>query len=156
MMRWLRRSSFLFATVAACASRHSVPDAWTSGNRLTGNAEIDTLMERYALTVVRTYDRGGERMALLGTKRPLNVRPLADPFTRVPGVRNAEPNSYGGDGGNIVATPKSGGWLLDYSVGYGDCLAGCISRRFWTFFVDRAGTVSYVGSRGAPAPTRVP
>ena len=131
-------------------------DAWSSGDRLTGNAEIDTLMERYALTLVRTYDAGIGRTALLGTKRRLNVRPLAELFARVQGVRYAEPNSYGGDGGNIIATPKSGGWLLDYSAGWGDCINGCISRRFWTFFVDRAGKVSYIGSHGAPAPTRAP
>lgn len=131
-------------------------DAWNSGNRLTGNAEIDTLMERYALTLVRTYDAGIGRTALLGATQRLNVRPLAELFARVEGVKYAEPNSYGGDGGNIVATPKRGGWLLDYSAGWGDCMTGCISRRYWTFFVDRAGKVSYVGSRGAPAPTRAP
>jgi hypothetical protein len=45
---------------------------------------------------------------------------------------------------------------LDYSVGYGDCPAGCIGRRFYHFVVHADGTVEYRGASGTPPPARLP
>jgi hypothetical protein len=48
------------------------------------------------------------------------------------------------------------GVRLDYSVGYGDCPAGCIGRRFYHFVVHADGTVEYRGASGTPPPARLP
>ena len=57
----------------------------------------------------------------------------------------------GGDGNDIRAS-RADLILLDYSVGYGDCPAGCIGRRFYHFAVHEDGTVDYLGASGSPPP----
>jgi hypothetical protein len=125
---------------------------WTSGRLPTGTAGVDSLIAPYGLTVKQIFDWNIGRYLLVGTTRAINASALAARFARAPFVRNAEPNAVGGDGNNIAATPRGDGWTLDYSVGYGDCPAGCINRHTWSFAVDAAGRVTYLGSRGDPAP----
>ena len=56
-----------------------------------------------------------------------------------------------GDGNDIRAL-RGAPILLDYSVGYGDCPAGCIARRTYHFAVHADGTVEYLGASGSPPP----
>jgi hypothetical protein len=81
---------------------------------------------------------------------------LAARFATMPGVIWAEPNGYGGDGNDIRARPENGGWRLEYSVGFGDCPAGCTGRRVWTFVADATGAVRYLGASGDPLPSWPP
>jgi hypothetical protein len=124
---------------------------WTNGQP-TGTPGVDSLVTPYGLVVKNVYDWNIGRYLLVGTTRAINASALAARFARAPFVRNAEPSSIGGDGNNIAATARGDGWTLDYSAGYGDCPAGCISRHIWSFAVDAAGQVTYLGSRGDPAP----
>ncbi|AHG93562.1 hypothetical protein J421_6027 (plasmid) [Gemmatirosa kalamazoonensis] len=127
-------------------------DALAHGVLHTGDASIDALVARYGLTLDQRYALTTGLMVTLGATRPTNMAALATRFASIAGVRAAEPNGSGGDGDDIRAEPSSGGWRLEYSVGYGDCPAGCISRHYWTFDVDGAARVTYRGSRGDPAP----
>jgi hypothetical protein len=95
-------------------------------------------------------------VALLRTSRPLNMAALAARFATVPGVIRAEPNCCVGDGNDIRARPENGGWRLEYSVGFGDCPAGCTGRRVWSFAVDNTGAVRYLGASGDPLPSWLP
>lgn len=120
---------------------------WARGETVTGNAAVDALVARYGLRVERYYPWVSGHAAVLGSARPLDVAALASRFAGLAGVRYAEPNGYMGDGDDIRARPVVGGWELDYSLGFGDCPAGCTGRRWWTFVVDPAGRVTYRGSR---------
>lgn len=131
-------------------------DAWRRGQTLTGNPEVDTLLVRWDLTLDRffgfttvDYD-----LATLHAARPLNMFALGDRFRPIAGVRDASPSSWGGDGNDITAKPDGDAWLLDFSIGYGDCPAGCIGRRTWAFRVGSDGTVAYLGVSGSAPPTR--
>lgn len=128
--------------------------AWQHGDRLTGYPPLDQVMEAYDLDVA-AYGR------LLGlsfhgitlrSRRPLNIAALATRFTGIAGVVFAEPVPANGGGNDIRASVQAGGWRLDYSVGYGDCLAGCIARHYWTFLIRPDGRVTYEGSWGDPTP----
>jgi hypothetical protein len=128
---------------------------WRDGNRLTGNASIDRLMERHGLIVQRFYGAGtGQQFVALRAPQPLNTAALARRFEGLPGVRWAEPNGYVGDGADIRAEQRNGGWRLAYSYGFGDCPAGCTGRTTWVFEVEANGTVRYGGRTGdvPPAP----
>jgi len=126
---------------------------WRVGSRLTGNALIDTLVERYSLSVVGWYTFGSSPpIAIIGSAQPVNVAALAARFSGVSGVFYAEPNAFGGDGNDISAAAQADGWTLEYSVGWGDCLAGCIGRHWWSFRVNTAGAVTFLGSRGMQLP----
>lgn len=127
--------------------------AWRNGKRLTGNAEIDALMEQFDLEL-KGY-LSGSNIAVLRTGRPLNTLALAKLLTPIEGVRYADDSSTGGGGSDIRAEFKGSYWQLDYSVGFGDCPAGCSQRTTWTFHAYPDGTVQFAGRSGdAPPPPR--
>lgn len=125
--------------------------AWRAGNALTGNPAVDSLVTRHGLTVrqFHYWDVTGP-VAVLRSAEPLNAAALATRFAALPGVAWAEPNSVGGDGNDIRVSRHGAGWRLDYSVGWGDCPAGCINRRTWSFAVSGApgGGVQFLGATG--------
>ena len=56
-----------------------------------------------------------------------------------------------------TATPlASGGYRVELTVGWGDCMAGCIERHVWTFDVDASGGVQLVSETGDPVPSDLP
>ncbi len=119
---------------------------WQQGQRLTGNPTVDNLLEQFKLDVAYRYSNNFE-FAFLRSEKPLNTLALSRRFAGIPGVRFAEPNGFAGDGDDIEITPRPNAWELTYSVGSGDCPAGCINRTYWTFWVDGAGNVTYLGKR---------
>lgn len=129
--------------------------AWQEGNRLTGNSQIDDLILAYDLELDRftPTHSGTSGYALLIADQPLNISALASQFEGIDGVNYAEANAWAGGSNDIVVTNVHSAWvLLDYSVGYGDCMAGCIYRRNWRFQVFFNNRVVYVGSWGDQAP----
>lgn len=50
-----------------------------------------------------------------------------------------------------TATPPSA-WTVVYTLGWGDCQAGCIDSHTWTYVVERDGTVNFQGETGSPLP----
>jgi hypothetical protein len=48
-------------------------------------------------------------------------------------------------------TPASPGtWKVTYTIGWGDCPAGCINQHVWTYQVDADGTVTLLSETGDP------
>lgn len=119
----------------------------------TGEPTIDTLLARYSLTVGSVYTmHDGDVLITLGPPEPLNIKALAGLFRGTTGVRFAEPNNGCCDGNDMGGSIDGSRVLLDYSVGYGDCPAGCIARRFYHFAVHDDGKVEYLGASGSPPP----
>jgi len=119
----------------------------------TGEPAIDTLLARHSLSlgsVLVMHD--GDVLVTLGPPEPVNIEALARSFRGIAGVRFAEPNGSIGDSKEIAGSTDASRVLLDYSVGYGDCPAGCIGRRFYHFAVHDDGTVEYRGASGSPPP----
>jgi hypothetical protein len=55
-----------------------------------------------------------------------------------------------------VATPLSEGrFRIDVTVGWGDCMAGCIDRHVWTYEVSPDGNVELVSEAGPEVPPNV-
>ena len=124
------------------------------GEHPTGNPEFDALVETYGLTLERYYDLSslGFDLAAMPSREPLNMQALTPLFQPIEGVVHAGPGGCMGDGNDIVATMESEAWRLDYSVGFGDCPAGCTERHTWTFRIFADGRVRYDGSSGPPPP----
>jgi hypothetical protein len=119
----------------------------------TGNAVVDRLLSEYALSFDHVHRMSaGELLIVLRATLPLNVAALAPKFAEATGVRSANPNEGCCDGSNIAGAVRESRVLLNYSVGYGDCMAGCIGRRFYHFAVRDDGTVEYLGPSGSPPP----
>lgn len=120
----------------------------------TGDPVVDRLLTDYALAFDRVHQLStGELLIVLRSARSLNVAALAPRFIDAPGVRASQPNGSFGDGNDIRGLIGESRVLLDYSIGFGDCPAGCIGRRFYHFAVHADATVEYLGaSGGAPPP----
>jgi hypothetical protein len=126
--------------------------AWREYNARTGNQAVDALVETYGLSVRAYYQWSIGEVAMLRSSRPLNAAALATRFEPIPGVIWAERNGAVGDGPDIRASVHGEGWRLDYSVGFGDCPAGCIYRHTWSFAVSADGVVTFLGRSGEPPP----
>lgn len=122
----------------------SVPwtNAWKEGERLTGESNVDALIQEYDVSV--QYKAWSHQpAALIRSEEPINTVALSQRFERLDGVVYAEQNGYVGGGNDIEATVGATGIVLTYSRGWGDCPAGCIHRETWTFWVDADGTVRF-------------
>jgi hypothetical protein len=115
--------------------------------RPTGNAQVDQIVAQYDLHVTHHSPMWGTNYDLVALRGPgpLNTEALAKLFTGIAGVQWSEPNGYVGDGNDIRIGRVAGGWRLRYSIGYGDCPAGCGGRTTWTFDVAADGSVVYIG-----------
>ncbi len=135
--------------VVAAASAEAWVQHLIAGDVPTGNATVDDLLARYALTLGTVWHfRDGEALLTLTPDEPLNIAALAPLFSRVAGVRYAEPDGFVGDGNNLEGSIADARVLLSYSVGSGDCFSGCINRRYYRFAVSADGTVEYLGASG--------
>jgi hypothetical protein len=124
---------------------------WKDGHRFTGYEPIDRLIEKYDLYIKKYYSHDEmTNWALLYTNNPLNTIALSEKFASIEEVAWAEPNGIIGDGNDIRAKAFSDKIQLDYSVGWGDCPAGCIYRRTWSFTVAKDGRVAFAGVSGPP------
>lgn len=120
--------------------------AWKRGERLTGNAEIDFLMENYDLQLHSCHFD----IAALYSPKPVNTYALSKKFVGIDGVRISEPNGYMGDGNNIEAKILKSHINYIFSVGWGDCPSGCMSRHYWEVTVEYNGTVKLIKEYGDP------
>lgn len=122
-------------------------DAWANQSATTGYEPVDALVEAYELTWKRFWATSYGKTVILGTGTPLNTVALSRRFGAVEGVRYAGPDGFIGDGDNIEARRDGDAWVLTFSAGSGDCQAGCINRKYWTFRIYDDGDVTYLGAR---------
>ena len=123
--------------------------AWRNGNRLTGNEQVDLLMETYNLQLYRVY-QWDYISASLYSDSAVNVYAISKKFEPIEGVRFTEPEGCAGDGNDITGSIEPDYVEYNFSHGWGDCPAGCISRHYWLFHVQSDGTVILIKSYGDP------
>lgn len=128
-------------------------DRLSRGEIPTGDGDVDAILARYALsfTGARTLYEG-DVLINLESAEALNIAELAPLFRRFAGVKYAEPDALGGDGNDIEGAVDGSRVVLSYSVGTGDCYAGCIHRRYYRFAVEPDGMVEYLGADGTISP----
>ena len=112
----------------------------------TGDPELDALNAELEL-------RGAKSLGSLGIifcyGPELNVVAAAVAYSRLDGVRYAEPETRLGDGPDLEAARVNGDWYLVFRNAWGDCPSGCIKEQF-TFFVIAGGSVTQADSGEAP------
>lgn len=121
--------------------------AWKNGQRLTGNPDIDNLLETYNLTLSSSY----YNFVLLTSDKSYNLFALGNKFKNVEGVFWSEPDGLVGDGNNVFAkTLNDGSLYFIYRAAWGDCPSGCISSHYWDVLVSNDGKVKFIKEYGAP------
>ena len=127
---------------------------WLVGEPLTGDARIDALVTTYDLTITKVFSPAPiHTYVILFSERPLDMRALGERFRAIHGVEEADANQFAGAGNDISGTIEPGVLRLAYSIGFGDCAAGCIGRHFWFFEVHEDGAARYRGTNGDPIPS---
>lgn len=134
----------LYETLVALDTTVAWTDAWRAGERLTGEPDVDALVETYELSVEYNSE-ASQPVAVVQSEEPIYTPALSRRFAEIGGVTQAEPNGTAGDGNDIEAVVEEDAVLLTYSRGEGDCPSGCIYREAWTFRVDAEGVVRFVG-----------
>lgn len=118
---------------------------WEAGITITGNDTLDSIITQYEFELSGKARYG---FAVLVTKTPLNMRALEQEFIKIAGVRYAEPDGALGSGNDITATLNMDIKHYTFTIGWGDCPSGCMSRRFWEFSVSTNGEVKFLRSYG--------
>jgi hypothetical protein len=121
----------------------------------TGYSPLDSLMNKYYLTKHQYYPMSASMgdMVVLKSDTNFNALALSDIMdVYVPQINIVEANGLFGDGSQITDSLNTNFTELTYSFGWGDCPAGCMSRRFWKFRVFTDCSVQYIGSYGSSLP----
>lgn len=109
---------------------------------------LDTLTAEYGPVDIIPFARlsmAHLNFVQLRFEQRYNPEYLAPLYTAADGVESVNANWVGGDGDNIEISESN----YIFSVGWGDCLAGCIHHHYWVFsIVDDA--VTLVDEYGSP------
>ncbi len=112
----------------------------------SGNAQFDSIMVKYDFKL-RSYLNlsAGVLMSII-TPHYLNLIPIVDSLRNIEGLDEVKALvPLIGDGNNIEFSNNNDTTIVDFSIGWGDCLAGCINRIYWKFSIHSC-SASYLGS----------
>lgn len=135
-------------------------DRWAKGDQLTGVPEIDEILSGYdiqvqtgslsalgyyALVVPREVNGSALENRLASLSRGFGLIPGWDPYTWGNSLQL-------GSGTYVRPQPQVGGWSLAFYIGWGDCAAGCISGRLYSFVIESDGNTRLREVSGDPLP----
>ncbi len=128
-------------------------NTWGQGQLWTEDTYIDSLGREYGLESIGKshystwYD--------LWFSRPAQMQRLAELYQRAPQFDWAEASYSWGDGDDILLKMRSDGHYYGFSIGWGDCPAGCINRYWWYVHV-ADGNATFVLERDRSDPWEDP
>lgn len=105
------------------------------GSIPTGNESLDRLLETYAFDSVRTF-RSYPDFPWLGvvSDNQYNLIPIQQEFRQLPQIQETDIDKLCiGDGPDITMSRNQAAAFLTFSIGSGDCPAGCIYHKYWKF-----------------------
>lgn len=125
---------------------------WQKGTLTTGEAKLDSLLTDFNLTKVEALSgRGDGATFLLTFADPLNIPSLIGRLTAASESWDTLSKNYtAGDGNLIGLLNKDASRVYTFSMGWGDCPAGCISRHTWEVTLNTDGSVAVKESGPSP------
>lgn len=103
----------------------------------TGDLDLDTLLNTYHFDSVKTYySYPNFPWLTIFTKEEYNLIPVENEFEAIESVFIAEFSKVCiGDGNTITLIRNNSSATITFSIGSGDCPAGCIYHKYWEFKV---------------------
>ncbi len=104
----------------------------------TGNQQLDRLLDTYKFDSVRTFHSYPNFPWLtIFSKGEYNLLPIVSKFNKVPSIilTDWENGPCIGDGNTFSLTRFKDFAQIIFSIGDGDCPAGCIYHKYWEFQV---------------------
>lgn len=107
----------------------------------TGETDLDHLLTMYNFDSVKTsYSYPGFPWLTIYTSEEYNMIPIENSFNELPSIIIAEFNrGCIGDGNSISMTRNIDSATIIFSIGDGDCPAGCTYHKYWEFRVENGG-----------------
>jgi len=106
------------------------------GNVSTGNIALDKILTDYEFDSVKTaYSYPKFPWLSIYTKKSYNLMPIMKGLEKIPSILMAENNGSCFDGNDIRLKQEMNKATINFSIGRGDCPAGCIYRRSWNYIV---------------------
>lgn len=103
---------------------------------ISGNVEFDSLTELYGFKLYYYYHFTSGNFMYIRTTKILNVSKLVNKFNAIEGLENTSAAGFMiGDGNDIETKFDNDTDYVTFSLGWGDCPAGCIDRHYWEFSV---------------------
>ena len=117
----------------------------SSGIIPTGEPDLDNLLSMYVFDSVRTYYNYPDFPWLsIYSQNEYNLIPLLKKFSSLEPVLITDFNkSCIGDGNNITLIRTEESAIITFSIGTGDCPAGCLYHKYWVFEVTE-GVASFI------------
>ena len=117
----------------------------TSNEFPTGNPSLDKILYTYHFDSTRTfYSYPDFPWLVLFTSHEYNMIPLEEKFESIESIESAElEKGCVGDGNTITLQRNAGSATITFSLGAGDCPAGCIYHKYWEFEVSN-GTAMFI------------
>ncbi|NWJ52354.1 MAG: hypothetical protein HXX14_15970 [Bacteroidetes bacterium] len=118
-----------------------------NGTRPTGDPKLDGLLNTYQFdSIKKSYNYLKFPWISIYTKKSLNLVPIINSLKQLPYVPIAENNGGCFDGNDIILKRDGTKIMIDFSIGEGDCPAGCTYRRHWIFSVEN-GIAKFKGNK---------
>ncbi len=115
---------------------------------VSGNPQFDSIVTKYDFKLQSYISLSLGLSMRITTSRYLNLEPLVDSLNAIEGLELVDAmESWAGDGNNIEFSTDNDTLFFDFSIGWGDCPAGCINRKYWSFSVFEC-TATYLGTSG--------
>jgi Secretion system C-terminal sorting domain len=124
----------------------SVTETWSFNPNtlalMTGNPVLDAFLSNHGVVFGYSTVFDGK---ILNLTKVINAQALVDSLV-ILGVTTAFLDGYIGDSNQIIYKKTGDQHFFDFSLRWGDCLAGCIQKVIWKFQVDNNCQVTYLGS----------
>lgn len=109
----------------------------------TGNQKLDSLLTVYEYKSVKSYTFS--KYVIINFNKDYNLIPVASEFLSVPSILDNFWDSCGGDGNDIKIKRSMKSANIVFSIGTGDCPAGCLYHKYWEFEVADS-KATFIGS----------
>jgi len=104
--------------------------AWQNMQTQTGYGALDSLLSQYdfQMTSFAYSNYYYNRFAVIQTNRIINYKAFIEKLMTFKGIYYAVYESQNGDG-DVISYSKDTSQRFTFSMGWGDCLSGCTSRK---------------------------
>lgn len=117
---------------------------WQINQLVTGYSELDEFIAEYEYYIQASDPN--YNFLVLNTQMLLNPSPVAELFSDFEGIVIAIPELITSNGSRIQYQVINGFQLFDFTLAWGDSLAGCVNNHTWSFRVDPGNcVVEYLG-----------
>lgn len=127
----MRIQTEMYVEIAPSAPWHA---DWVNGTIATNDSFIDSLFQKYGIYRIDHFQLLDAFTVY--TDQYLNLDAFARVLETHDDIISASAKPYAGDNGRVIYEGSQTQGRFDFSLGWGDCTAGCIFRRTWSFDVD--------------------